>query len=88
MGLEPVTLGLEPTMSSLGSVATRTGALRNAPRINTVRPACFSMRQRFGAASSINGPQGAPMSRAFTVVGIHRGASRSARLRPRVARVM
>jgi len=28
------------------------------------------------------------MSRAFTVVGIHRGASGSAGLRPRVARVM
>ncbi len=50
-------MGLEPTTSSLGSRTKLTGALRYAPRINEVRPACFSTRQDIGAYSGRNGNQ-------------------------------
>ena len=50
-------MGLEPTTSSLGSGTKLRGALRNAPRINGVRPAYFSTRQDVSAYSSLNGNQ-------------------------------
>jgi hypothetical protein len=50
-------MGLEPTTSSLGSRTKLRGALRNAPRINGVRPAYFSTRQDISAYSSHNGNQ-------------------------------
>jgi hypothetical protein len=50
-------MGLEPTTASLGSGTKLTGALRNALRINAIRPACFSTRQDLSAHSSRNGNQ-------------------------------
>ena len=50
-------MGLEPTTSSLGSGTKLMGALRNALRINGVRPAYFSTRQCISADSSRNGNQ-------------------------------
>jgi hypothetical protein len=50
-------MGLEPTTSSLGSGTKLTGALRNALRVNAIRPACFSTRQDLSAYSSRNGDQ-------------------------------
>jgi len=37
-------MGLEPTTSSLGSVATLMGTLRKSLRFNARLPACFDMR--------------------------------------------
>jgi len=57
-------MGLEPTTSSLGSVAKLTGTLRKSLIFNGGRPACFSTRQRISAESSVNGPRRSPIFRA------------------------
>jgi hypothetical protein len=80
-------MGLEPTTSSLGSGTNLMAPLRNAPRINAERPACFCTRQDVSAYSSptvTNGNQagtvgGALIRRGFSAPSVPLQGLRHAR---------